>query len=213
MKCFQSYASVSLSVHGERGGGPHVTITHDAFDLTVQVSSWPNPLGHGTWVPPHASDIWWQPMESQVTCSNLFTWGPPPTNTHIWWLDHRNTYSWQAGGIHPTGMLYYWLHVITARKRSLGQGNMFTGMCLSTGEGGCLVRGVWSQGGASSGGVPAPGGAWWRANPPPPPTATAEGSTHPCYSIYLQESELLDLCANMFEDKVDENSKKCTWFE
>ena len=37
MKCFQSCVSVSLSVHGGRGGGPHVTITHDAFDLTVQV--------------------------------------------------------------------------------------------------------------------------------------------------------------------------------
>ena len=33
---------------------------------------------------------------------------------------------------------------ITARKRSLGQGNMFTGVCLSTG------------------GVPGPGGAWSR---------------------------------------------------
>ena len=34
--------------------------------------------------------------------------------------------------------------IITARKRSLGQGSMFTGVCLSTG--GCLLR----------------GGAWWR---------------------------------------------------
>ena len=44
--------------------------------------------------------------------------------------------------------------IITARKRSLGQGNMFTGVCLSTGggvpgPGGCLV----------------PGGAWWRSPP------------------------------------------------
>ena len=31
--------------------------------------------------------------------------------------------------------------IFTARKRSLGQGNMFTGVCLSTGGGG-LVEGV-----------------------------------------------------------------------
>ena len=46
--------------------------------------------------------------------------------------------------------------LITARKRSLGQGNMFTGVCLSTGGGGPGSRGgVWSWGGAWSwGGVP-----------------------------------------------------------
>ena len=53
--------------------------------------------------------------------------------------------------------------IITARKRSLGQGNMFTGVCLSTGgvpgPGGCLVL----------------GGARWR----PPRTATAAGGTQP----------------------------------
>ena len=42
--------------------------------------------------------------------------------------------------------------LITSRKRSLGQDNMFTGVCLSTGgdawSGGCLVQGgAWSQGG------------------------------------------------------------------
>ena len=63
--------------------------------------------------------------------------------------------------------------LVTARKQSLGQGNMFTGVCLSTG-GQCLVPG----GGlvpAGGGGVPAPGGAWWR----PPPTAIAASGTHP----------------------------------
>ena len=93
-------------------------------------------------------------------------------------------------------------NVITARKRSLGQGNMFTGVCLSTGggacsggflvpggacsgrvpgPGGCLVRGVyllrgglWSGGGVWSGGSGL-GGAWWR----PPAMATAAGSMHP----------------------------------
>ena len=66
---------------------------------------------------------------------------------------------------------------ITTRKRSLGQGNMFTGVCLSTG--GCLVpgrggpwsRGVWSWGGTWSGGGCLvwggliPGGASWRDPP------------------------------------------------
>ena len=44
----------------------------------------------------------------------------------------------------------------TAHKRSLGQGNMFTGVCLST------VGGAWSQGGGawSQGEVHGPGGAW-----------------------------------------------------
>ena len=64
--------------------------------------------------------------------------------------------------IHQRGQIF------TARKRSLGQGNMFTGMCLSTGRvpgqrgacsGGCLLQGglVWVD--ACSGGVPGPGGA------------------------------------------------------
>ena len=81
------------------------------------------------------------------------------------------------------------LSIITARKRSLGQGNMFTGVCLSTGgcllAGGLVLQGVHALGGGlvlagvpapgRSGprGVPAPGGlvpggvwswgdAWWR---------------------------------------------------
>ena len=65
-------------------------------------------------------------------------------------------------------------NIITARKRSLGQGNMFTGVCLSTGgclvpggvpdPGGCLLReGVPGQGGGClvQGGA-GRGGAWWR---------------------------------------------------
>ena len=47
---------------------------------------------------------------------------------------------------------------ITARKRSLGQGNMFTDVCLSTG------------------GVPGPGGCLVEI---PPRTATAAGGTQP----------------------------------
>ena len=59
--------------------------------------------------------------------------------------------------------------LITARKRSLGQGNMLTGVCLSTGgvvagPGECMVRGgVCCQGGACSrGGMVPGGGAWWK---------------------------------------------------
>ena len=94
---------------------------------------------------------------------------------------------------------------ITARKRSLGQGNIFTPVCHSVHrwggvwsggrvpapgggrEGGwCLVlegvpapRGSGPRGSACSGGAcsrgSGPGGAWWR----PPRTVTAAGGTHP----------------------------------
>ena len=88
-------------------------------------------------------------------------------------------------------MLQVHLWVFTARKRSLGQGIVFTGLCLSTGGGGawsCGVEGVPAPGrGACSGGVPAPGGGWvpalgslvWGCLVETPPTATAMGSTHP----------------------------------
>ena len=62
-------------------------------------------------------------------------------------------------------MLQVHLWVFTARKRSLGQGNVFTGVCLSTGEvpgpggwRGCLLPGGVP---ALGGGVPAPGGLVW----------------------------------------------------
>ena len=99
-------------------------------------------------------------------------------------------------------------YIFTARKRSLGQGNMFTGVCLSTGGGlvlgGCLVtRGSGPRGVAAPqraclvlGGLPGPGGsgprgvpgprgcAWWR---PPIHTATAVGGNHPTgmHSCYI----------------------------
>ena len=46
---------------------------------------------------------------------------------------------------------------VTARKRSLGQGNMFTGVCVFTG-GGAWSGGAWSQGVPGPGGVPGPRG-------------------------------------------------------
>ena len=68
--------------------------------------------------------------------------------------------------------------VITTRKQSLGQGNMFTGVRLSTGgvhgpggawSRGCMVPGgAWPQGGAWSwGGAWSQGGAWsWGVHGP-----------------------------------------------
>ena len=66
--------------------------------------------------------------------------------------------------------------IFTARKRSLGQDNMFTGVCLSTGGGGgvwswgCLLQGALVQGV----GVPGPdwgclvrGGSGWEGVPAP----------------------------------------------
>ena len=97
--------------------------------------------------------------------------------------------------------------LITARNRSLGQGNTFTGVCLSTGgvhgpgvawSGGCMVLGgvhdpggAWSQGVHGPGGCMVQGGAWsWGVHGPgcmvpggcmveTPPTATAAAGTHP----------------------------------
>ena len=51
------------------------------------------------------------------------------------------------------------LSLITTRKGSLGQGNMFTGVCLSWG-------GAWSWGVPGPGRVPGPRGAWsWGPGP------------------------------------------------
>ena len=64
-------------------GGPHVTITHDALDLTVQP---PLPHRHQTWAPPGpptpllmtSHDHFWRPVQ---TCSLEDC----PTSTDIWW--------------------------------------------------------------------------------------------------------------------------------
>ena len=76
--------------------------------------------------------------------------------------------------------------IITARKRSLGQGNIFAPVCHSVHwgglvlGGGCLVLGggclVLGGGCLVLGGVPGPGGCLVET---PPGTATAEGGTHP----------------------------------
>ena len=67
------------------------------------------------------------------------------------------------------------------QQRSLGQGNMFTGVCLSTG--GCLLRGVPAHGVPAPWGVPAPGGVGSCSGGgclvETPQTATAAGGTYP----------------------------------
>ena len=100
-------------------GGPHVTITHNPMDLTVQdspppPSSNPSSLRHQTWRPlelaPPASDIWWPSLEicsslSLVTPLTVLTSGGQSTYS----------YSWQEGGTHPTGMLSCLMYVCTER--------------------------------------------------------------------------------------------------
>ena len=91
-----------------------------------------------------------------------------------------------------------WFLVITARKQSLGKGNIFRSVCQEF----CPQGGVSAPGGAWSGGMPAPkgvsargesarggacsGGVWWR----PPRMAIAVGGMHPtgmhsCLIIFL----------------------------
>ena len=63
--------SVVSVCHSVPTGGPHVTITHDALDLTVFPLPPPD-LGpsQSQSQPDPASDIWWPSLK---ICSNLFT--------------------------------------------------------------------------------------------------------------------------------------------
>ena len=49
--------------------------------------------------PPTSAEVHWPRME---TCSNLFTWGPPPS-TDIWWL-LKHIYIWLTSGRYTS----YW---------------------------------------------------------------------------------------------------------
>ena len=76
-----------------KGRGSHVTITHDALDLTIQ--------GPPPGLPPPyrdpVSDIWWPRLK---TCSNLFTWGPPTTvNWHLVATEEARTVASRAARI------------------------------------------------------------------------------------------------------------------
>ena len=96
----------------------------------------------------------------------------PLDTPHTLPLDTRpldTPHNQQAGGTHPTGMLctcliYHslcgrdWLSesglirdLITARKRSLGQGSVFIGVCDSVNRGGVCSRGCLLPGGKSRG--------------------------------------------------------------
>ena len=81
---------------------------------------------------------------------------------------HRNTYGWQAGGTHPTEMLSWF--IITARNK-VCEGYVFTGVCLSTGEGG-----VHDSGGVRATHTPPAMHAPHRARPLPraPPTTCGQ---------------------------------------
>ena len=81
--------------------------------------------------------------------------------------------------------------VFTARKRSLGQGNIFIGVCQEfCSQGACFHPGgvLPPRGGLSPGrGASSQGGAWWR----PPGTATAACGMHPtgmhsCYDVLIR---------------------------
>ena len=60
----------------------------------------------------------------------------------------------------------YVIPIVTARKRSLGQGNMFTGVCLSTG-------------GSTWPATPSPPGTRYTPLGADPPEQTAPASRHP----------------------------------
>ena len=108
---------VRLSVHR----GSHVTISHDALDLTWSAPACPPPdmRPNCTWA--SGNDIWWLRLE---TCSTVYTWGPPVITS--WGQDWRpilicsledpslpvltsggywSTHDGQAGGAHLTGMI------------------------------------------------------------------------------------------------------------
>ena len=93
-RCFHSCLSVCLFT-----GGPHVTIAHDALNLTIQPSG-PRPLDmrHGIPLRPLLVTSGGYRLIPIQVCSLD---DPPLVLTS----GDRRTYGWQAGGTHPTGML------------------------------------------------------------------------------------------------------------
>ena len=105
-ECFQSCLSVILSTGG---GGFHVTITHDALDLTVQAPAtplpWPLPP-LWTWDlirkgPPHLPQPC--PPVSDITGDLFKLVHFRTTSADIWWL-LKDLRSAQSGDTHPTVM-------------------------------------------------------------------------------------------------------------
>ena len=111
----------------------------------------------------------------------------------VWWLVNTNFRFLYMFSVENLPML-------NDVERSLGQGNILTGMCLSTGGvsalGGCLVWGGYLVGGACSrGGVACSQGVPGLVGAVPggclvetPRMATAAGGTHPTgmHSCHLQ---------------------------
>ena len=108
------FSVVCLSVSLSTDRGPHVTITHDALDLTMLPHPWPPDMGPhciGNPLPqiwnftvqgPPASDIWSPILK---VCTNVFTWG-----TDIWWLlKHVRL----EGSTHLTGMFSWFVIVFS----------------------------------------------------------------------------------------------------
>ena len=124
--------------------GHHVTIIHNALDLTVQppspdirsgtstryqtrdplvltsdgqhvqICSFENPS------PPLTTDIWWLTLES---CSNVFTLRtplPPPPMTSGYW----STYGLQAGGAHPNWYAFLSRHTDVNHRRLISTINL-----------------------------------------------------------------------------------------
>ena len=119
-------------------------------DGTGRGGSHLNPYKGPTSPPPAATGIWWPRLE---TCSNLFTRSLEENPSR-----GRRKYGGRAGGMHPTGTLCC-CFLFTARKRSLGQGNIFTSVCqeFCSQGGGAWSRGI-CPGGVCSGGCLVLGG-------------------------------------------------------
>ena len=93
------FTGMCLSVHRSS----HVTITHDALDLTVQV---PPPLP-ALPTPPLVSDIWWPSLASCSLENTLL-----PTATDIWWrLNDVCTWFWPCRNIAESGTSNQWTHL------------------------------------------------------------------------------------------------------
>ena len=111
--CWKVIFSVVSVRHS--GGGSHVTIIHDALEVTVQdpqpqLHHAPPPdIRHGT--PPR--DQVWNPLCPPLVTHSGHHWRPVQT-VHLRTCSftlvlrsggHRSTYGLQAGGTHPTAML------------------------------------------------------------------------------------------------------------
>ena len=91
---------------------------------------------HQSWGPNPSptSDVWWWSLK---TCSNLFMWGPtpPPGVTSSGGNWNWSTYGFQAGGMHPTGMLSCYIYFDSDRSRSHSHSFLFliySAICISS---------------------------------------------------------------------------------